>query len=412
MKAALTVLFALHAAASALAAGLPFAIARLDRKRPWAGRPLAAVALVALSAAIVLGVGALLFVSRVHARRFTEAALAHFWPLLGVLPLLSIAYVALYLYQLKAWKPGPWAAGLSILAVAGVFAAVAAHEASPMALVRLLPFAAASAVAAGTAVLVRGEDPRWGARVAFGGALALLATGFGALTGLGRWPQGAVLWFPAGGAAALALVLGILSFSARVTRFSSICAAAGFVFVVLGGSAMREDIRTAAGRPKATGTATGRVFAMRVEGVPGLENLAQLAPGIYRGAQPDAEGLQSLRKLGVKTVINLRTLHSERREVDAAGMTPVEIPMAADVFGSRPPSQEDVRRFFEVVLDPAKRPVYFHCAHGKDRTGTMAALYRIGVDGWTPEEAIEEMRSFGYHEIYRDLIDFVRAYRR
>jgi hypothetical protein len=65
--------------------------------------------------------------------------------------------------------------------------------------------------------------------------------------------------------------------------------------------------------------------------------------------------------------------------------------------------QEDPR-------DPAAQPVFFHCRHGKDRTGTMAALYRIEVDGWTNEEAIEEMLAFGYHTIYQDLIDYVRAY--
>ena len=41
----------------------------------------------------------------------------------------------------------------------------------------------------------------------------------------------------------------------------------------------------------------------------------------------------------------------------------------------------------------------------------MAALYRIEIDGWTPDEAIEEMRAFGYHIIYRELITFVKGYK-
>ena len=40
----------------------------------------------------------------------------------------------------------------------------------------------------------------------------------------------------------------------------------------------------------------------------------------------------------------------------------------------------------------------------------MAAIYRIEREGWTNEEAIEEMRAFGCHHIYRDLIGFVRSY--
>ena len=92
------------------------------------------------------------------------------------------------------------------------------------------------------------------------------------------------------------------------------------------------------------------------------------------------------------------------------GKNVVSIPMHAFV-DSDPPSDEDVRRFFAVVLDPGRRPVFVHCAQGKDRTGTMCALYRIEIQGWTNERALAEMRGFGFHEIYGDLERFVRDYR-
>ncbi|HVR82856.1 MAG TPA: tyrosine-protein phosphatase, partial [Planctomycetota bacterium] len=60
---------------------------------------------------------------------------------------------------------------------------------------------------------------------------------------------------------------------------------------------------------------------------------------------------------------------------------------------------------------PEKQPVYIHCAFGKDRTGTMAAIYRLEIDHWTAEEAMQEMEAFGYHNIYRELINFVKSYR-
>jgi hypothetical protein len=41
----------------------------------------------------------------------------------------------------------------------------------------------------------------------------------------------------------------------------------------------------------------------------------------------------------------------------------------------------------------------------------MAALYRIEIDGWSNDRAVEEMRALGYHTYYRDLIEYVRAYR-
>lgn len=154
-----------------------------------------------------------------------------------------------------------------------------------------------------------------------------------------------------------------------------------------------------------------RNHAERITGAKGVENFAKVHEGLYRGAQPTDEGFKELKSRGVKTVICLRQLHSRKKEVEAAGMAYLEIPLQANLLGSEPPTDEQVRVFLETVLDPVRQPVYFHCAHGKDRTGTMAALYRIEVDGWTPEEAIEEMQAFGYHDIFKDLIDYVRKYK-
>lgn len=159
-----------------------------------------------------------------------------------------------------------------------------------------------------------------------------------------------------------------------------------------------------------TATSTGKPFASRIDGKAGLPHLALVAPGIYRGGQPTEEGFRTLREMGMRTVIGFRSNNSTKERVEAAGMVSVELPIQAGVLGSEPPSEGQVEAFFRTVLDPARRPVFFHCAKGKDRTGTMAALYRIEVDGWTNEEAIEEMQAFGYHDIYEDLIAFVRAY--
>ena len=73
----------------------------------------------------------------------------------------------------------------------------------------------------------------------------------------------------------------------------------------------------------------------------------------------------------------------------------------------RLPFDED---FFDIVLDPQRQPVFIHCKRGKDRTGTMVALYRIEVNGWSNAEAIAEMDAFGYTDYYRDLKRFVTEY--
>jgi len=160
---------------------------------------------------------------------------------------------------------------------------------------------------------------------------------------------------------------------------------------------------------KVTGTTTQRAIAQRLPGVAGVENFARVNPNLYRGGQPTEEGFRQLKAMGIKTVIDFRSYHSTKKQVEAAGMTPVEIPLKADL-GSVPPDDEALKRFFGVVLDPARQPVYIHCAFGKDRTGTMAAVYRLEIDGWTADDALQEMEAFGYHNIYRDLIQFVRTY--
>jgi tyrosine-protein phosphatase SIW14 len=161
---------------------------------------------------------------------------------------------------------------------------------------------------------------------------------------------------------------------------------------------------------KITATKTQKALAQRLPGVPGLDNFARVNANLYRGAQPTEEGFKQLKAMGVKTVIDFRSYHSTKKQVEEAGLWAIEIPLKADL-GSTPPDDEALKKFFEVILDPARQPVYIHCAFGKDRTGTMAAVYRLEVDGWTPEEALQEMEAFGYHNIYRDLINFVKEYK-
>ena len=131
-----------------------------------------------------------------------------------------------------------------------------------------------------------------------------------------------------------------------------------------------------------------------------------MADGIFRGAQPEPEGYATLKAMGVKTVIDLRTCHGERKAVEAAEMRYVGIPMR--YWGDVDP--EAVRRALSVMTDPANRPVFVHCARGADRTGVVAAVYRMEIDGWSEAEAETEMEAFGFHEIWSQLKEFVRRY--
>ncbi|MBK8010069.1 MAG: dual specificity protein phosphatase family protein [Deltaproteobacteria bacterium] len=149
-------------------------------------------------------------------------------------------------------------------------------------------------------------------------------------------------------------------------------------------------------RPSAWATAVERTS---------LPNLHRVSDVLYRGAQPDEAGFAELKALGIKTVVNLRAFHSDRSETGARGLGYEHISMKA-----WHPEDEDVHRFLRVVTDPTKTPIFVHCQHGADRTGVMTAIYRIVVEGWSKEEAIDEMTQggFGFHSIWTNLVDYVR----
>ena len=137
----------------------------------------------------------------------------------------------------------------------------------------------------------------------------------------------------------------------------------------------------------------------------GLPNLHKVSDDLYRGAQPAAEGMPELKKMGIKTVVNLRSLHSDKDLLGDTGLAYEGIAMKAWHAET-----EDAVRFLKIVTDKARTPVFVHCQHGADRTGTMCALYRIVVQGWSKDEATGEMTQggFGFHPIYRNLPDFLR----
>lgn len=141
-------------------------------------------------------------------------------------------------------------------------------------------------------------------------------------------------------------------------------------------------------------------------GLEGLSNVGMVAPGIYRGAQPRSEGYPTLKNIGIKTVINLRSKHTEKTAVEKAGMKSIEIPLdclrALDV--------ETVNKIVGMMVTPANQPVFVHCGLGEDRTGIVIAAYRIRVEKWPLSEAKAEMQSFGFNDVWQHFKKFLREY--
>jgi protein tyrosine phosphatase (PTP) superfamily phosphohydrolase (DUF442 family) len=138
-----------------------------------------------------------------------------------------------------------------------------------------------------------------------------------------------------------------------------------------------------------------------LEGVP---NLHRVSDTLFRSAQPTAEGMKKLKRMGIKTVVNLRGFHSDEDEIGETGLGYEHIGMH-----TWHPKKEDAVRFLRVVTDPDRVPVLVHCLHGADRTGAMCALYRIAIQGWSKQAAITEMTDGGFcfHGIWINLPDWI-----
>jgi len=142
---------------------------------------------------------------------------------------------------------------------------------------------------------------------------------------------------------------------------------------------------------------------MQMKGVP---NLHKVSDALYRSAQPSAEGMKNLKSVGIESVINLRSFHSDQEKIGDTGLAYEHIYMKA--WHSE---EKEAIRFLQIVTNPRCIPVIVHCQHGSDRTGAMCALYRVAVQGWSREEAIEEMvqGGFGFHGVWDNLPQWINA---
>src|SRR5260370_11890450 len=108
----------------------------------------------------------------------------------------------------------------------------------------------------------------------------------------------------------------------------------------------------------------------------GILNFGKVDDHLYRGAQPDAEGIRALKKLGVKLIVNLRLpgdgWKEEAAEALANGILYTNIPMS----GIGRPKDDQVRQLLG-LFETLSTPVFVHCQHGCDRTGTVVASYHI-----------------------------------
>jgi protein tyrosine/serine phosphatase len=149
---------------------------------------------------------------------------------------------------------------------------------------------------------------------------------------------------------------------------------------------------------------------------------------VYRSGQLTAAGFTDAKeRLHIKTIINLQDdfpdpdldlSFLDRRTIKESelcrriGVRYVfigpDLVWRKRVGIDRP---EAVEQFLAVMDDPDSYPVLIHCKAGLHRTGVMTAIYRMEYEGWTPSQAVQEMKHLGFGEwACTSYNDYVKQY--
>lgn len=136
-----------------------------------------------------------------------------------------------------------------------------------------------------------------------------------------------------------------------------------------------------------------------------LDNFYKISDKLYRSEQPNAKAVTEYESIGIGTIINLRKHHNDNSEAKTSSITLKHIPMAA-----RNVTQDQILQALTLIKN-SEKPTVIHCWHGSDRTGVIAAAYRMVFQDWSSQQAIDEFENggYGYHEsLFPNLVELLK----
>lgn len=107
-------------------------------------------------------------------------------------------------------------------------------------------------------------------------------------------------------------------------------------------------------------------------------NMHEVAPGVWRGNQPDPATVRRLAARGFRSILNLRGATEygsyllERQACRAAGITLIDLKMTSREL----PSAAEVMALDDIFAT-IESPFLMHCKSGADRSGFASALYLL-----------------------------------
>jgi len=151
------------------------------------------------------------------------------------------------------------------------------------------------------------------------------------------------------------------------------------------------------------------------QSVPGVTNFAKLETTVACGGATTPEAVPELKKMGFKSIINLRLPTEAGANVDAeaaaaktAGINFFNIP-----FSGQSPDPAVADTFLSTITTPGNEPAYIHCAAG-NRAGAMWMIKRLAVDHWDTDRAYTEAAALGLTSpaLKQFAIDYAQTHKR
>ena len=149
--------------------------------------------------------------------------------------------------------------------------------------------------------------------------------------------------------------------------------------------------------------------------VPGVTNFARLETTVACGGATKPEGVPEIKKLGFKSIINLRlpteagaNVDAEAAAAQAAGINFYSIP-----FSGQSPDPAVADKFLNAITAKGSEPAFIHCAGG-NRAAAMWMIKRLAVDHWDTERAFQEATALGLTSpaLKQFAIDYAQSHKR
>lgn len=139
----------------------------------------------------------------------------------------------------------------------------------------------------------------------------------------------------------------------------------------------------------------------------GVHNVVAYGPALYSGSAPEGEeGIETLAKMGIATIVSVDGAVPDVATAKALGMRYVHLPINYSGM-----SDEREREIARAIRD-LPGPIFVHCHHGKHRSAAAAGVAAVQLGILSNAEAIARMKVSGTAPNYKGLYACVESAQR